>query len=55
MKAALGHARDCGAGYAYLGTGEEAVGARACYEGFGFSHRGGKASGPVNHFYEREL
>ena len=28
MKAALRHARDRGAGYAYFGTGEEAVGAR---------------------------
>jgi ribosomal protein S18 acetylase RimI-like enzyme len=55
MKAALGHARDRGAGYAYLGTGEEDVGARALYEGLGFSHRGGQASGPVNYFYEREL
>jgi GNAT superfamily N-acetyltransferase len=55
MKAALRHARDRGAGYAYLGTGEEAVGARALYEGLGFRHRGGQASGPVNHFYEREL
>jgi GNAT superfamily N-acetyltransferase len=55
MKAALGHARDRGAGYAYLGTGEDDVGARAFYEGFGFSHRGGAASGPVNLFYEREL
>jgi ribosomal protein S18 acetylase RimI-like enzyme len=55
MKAALGHARERGAGYAYLGTGEEDVGARALYEGLGFSHRGGQAGGPVNYFYEREL
>jgi GNAT superfamily N-acetyltransferase len=55
MKAALSHARDRGAGYAYLGTGEDDVGARALYEGLGFSHRGGQASGPVNYFYEREL
>jgi len=55
MKAALGQARDRGAGYAYLGTGEDDVGARALYEGLGFSHRGGQASGPVNYFYEREL
>jgi ribosomal protein S18 acetylase RimI-like enzyme len=55
MKAALRHARDRGAGYAFLGTGEEAVGARALYEGLGFSCRG-QASGPVNYyFYEREL
>ena len=55
MNAALRHARDRGASYAYLGTGEEAVGARALYEGLGFSHRVGQASGPVNYFYEREL
>jgi GNAT superfamily N-acetyltransferase len=55
MKAALRHARDRGAGYAYLGTGEQDAGARALYEGLGFTHRGGQASGPVNYFYEREL
>ena len=55
MKAALGHARDRGAGYAYLGTGEDDAGARALYEDLGFSHRGGQGSGPVNYFYEREL
>ena len=55
MKAALRHARDRGAGYAYLGTGEEDVGARALYEGLGFSHRGCQASGPVHYFYEREV
>jgi GNAT superfamily N-acetyltransferase len=55
MKAALGHARERGAGYAYLGTGEDDAGARALYEALGFSHRGGQASGPVNYFYEREL
>jgi GNAT superfamily N-acetyltransferase len=56
MKAALGHARDRRAGYAYLGAGAEAVGARALYEGLGFGHRGSHASGPVNYcFYEREL
>ena len=55
MKAALGHARDRGAGYAYLATGEDDVGARALYEGLGFSHRGGHPGGPVNYLYEREL
>jgi ribosomal protein S18 acetylase RimI-like enzyme len=55
MNAALGHARDRGAGYVYLGTGDHDVGARALYEGLGFSNRGGDASAPVNHFYEREL
>lgn len=55
MRAALRHASDRGAGYAYVGTGEDAVGARALYEGLGFSHRGGRACGPVTYFYERGL
>jgi len=55
INAALTHARDRGAGYAYLGTGEDDVGARVLYERLGFSHRGGHATGPVNYFYEREV
>ena len=55
MTAALRHARDRGAEHAYLGTGEEAVGARELYEGLGFRHRRGPPSGPVNYLYEREL
>jgi GNAT superfamily N-acetyltransferase len=55
LKAALSHARDRGAGYAYLGTGEDDVGARALYERLGFSDRGGHEGGPVNHFFERDL
>ena len=55
IQAALTHARDRGAGFAYVGTGEDDVGARALYERFGFSHRGGHATGPVNYFYEREV
>ena len=55
IKSALSHARDRGAGYAYLGTGEEDVGARALYEDLGFNHRSGHATGPVNYFYEREV
>jgi len=55
IEAALRHARDRGAGYAYLGTGEDDVGARALYERLGFSHRGGHGTGPVNYFYEREV
>ena len=54
VEAALGHARDQGAGYAYLGTGEDDVGAQALYERLGFS-RGGHPGGPTNYFYEREL
>ena len=55
LRSALGHARDRGAGYAYLGTGEDDVGAHALYEGHGFSKRGGDPTGPINVFYEREL
>jgi ribosomal protein S18 acetylase RimI-like enzyme len=55
MTAALRHARGRGAGHAYLGTGDEGVGARALYEGLGFRQRGAHASGPVNYVYAREL
>jgi GNAT superfamily N-acetyltransferase len=55
MKAALSHARERGAGYAYLGTGEDDVGARAMYERLGFSDRGGHAGGPMNLFLDRDL
>jgi ribosomal protein S18 acetylase RimI-like enzyme len=55
LEAALSHARDRGAGYAYLGTGEDDVGAQALYERLGFSKRGGHATGPMNVFYERGL
>jgi ribosomal protein S18 acetylase RimI-like enzyme len=55
VEAALGHARERGAGHAYLGTGEDDLGAQALYERLGFSRRGGHESGPTNYFYEREL
>ena len=55
VTAALAHARDLGAGFAYLGTGEDDAGARALYERLGFDNRGGHATGPVNYFYEREV
>jgi ribosomal protein S18 acetylase RimI-like enzyme len=55
VEAALRHARDRGAGYAFLGTGEDDVGAHALYERLGFSKRGGHPTGPMNVFYEREL
>ena len=48
-------ARSKGADYMDLGTSEDDVAARALYESLGFSNRGGKADGPVNFFYEREL
>ena len=55
MEAAIELARDKGADYMDLGTGEDDVAARALYESLGFSNRGGKRDGPVNYFYEREL
>jgi GNAT superfamily N-acetyltransferase len=50
LTAALGHARERGGGHAYVGPGVEDIGARALYEGLGFSHRGAASSS-----YERGL
>jgi ribosomal protein S18 acetylase RimI-like enzyme len=55
MEAAIELARREGADHMDLGTGEDDLAARALYESLGFSHREGKANGPVNYFYEREL
>ena len=55
MEAAMQLARDEGAVYMDLGTGEDDVAARALYESLGFNNRGGRPDGPVNYFYEREL
>jgi ribosomal protein S18 acetylase RimI-like enzyme len=55
MEAAIELARERGADYMDLGTGEDDVAARALYESLGFDNRGGKREGPVNYFYEREL
>jgi GNAT superfamily N-acetyltransferase len=55
MEAAIGVARAQGATHMDLGTGEDDVVARALYESLGFSNREGRADGPVNYFYEREL
>jgi len=55
MEAAIELAREEGADYMDLGTGEDDVAARALYESLGFDNRGGKSHGPVNYFYEREL
>jgi GNAT superfamily N-acetyltransferase len=55
MEAAIALARGKGAADMYLGTGEDDTAARALYERLGFSNRGGRPNGPVNHFYEREL
>jgi ribosomal protein S18 acetylase RimI-like enzyme len=55
MEAAIELAREQGADYMDLGTGEDDVAARALYESLGFDNRGGRRDGPVNYFYEREL
>ncbi|HEY7933391.1 MAG TPA: GNAT family N-acetyltransferase [Solirubrobacteraceae bacterium] len=55
MGAAIDLARDRGADYMELGTGEQDLAARALYESLGFSNREGKPDGPINYFYEREL
>ena len=55
MEEAIKVAREEGATYMDLGTGEDDVAARALYESLGFDNRGGRPGGPVNFFYEREL
>ena len=55
MEAAIEIAREQGADYMDLNTGEEDVAARALYESLGFSNREGKPDGPLNYYYEREL
>jgi GNAT superfamily N-acetyltransferase len=55
MEAAIEVAREEGAGYMDLGTGEDDVAARALYEKLGFDNREGKPDGPINYFYERGL
>jgi ribosomal protein S18 acetylase RimI-like enzyme len=55
MRAAIEVAREEGATYMDLGTGDDDVAARGLYEKLGFNNTGGKPDGPVNYFYEREL
>jgi len=55
MDAVLAFARERGAGYIELNTGEDDVAARGLYETFGFSNREGKADGASQLYYEREL
>jgi ribosomal protein S18 acetylase RimI-like enzyme len=55
MLAAMELARERGADYMDLNTGEQDVAARALYERLGFSRTEGKPGGPVNYYYEREL
>jgi ribosomal protein S18 acetylase RimI-like enzyme len=55
MLAALELARERGADYMDLNTGEQDVAARSLYESLGFSRTEGKPNGPVNYYYECEL
>ena len=55
MTAAIDHARERGADYMDLGTGEDDVAARGLYESLGFDSRDGRPDGPANLFYGREL
>jgi arginase len=55
MIAAMDLARAAGADHMDLGTAETDTAARGLYESLGFGNREGRADGPVNFFYEREL
>ncbi len=55
MQRALELARERGADYLDLVTGEDDAAARSLYESLGFDNRAGKPGGPVNLYYEREL
>lgn len=55
LEAAIAVARERGADHMDLGTSEDDVAARALYESLGFDNRGGRAEGPVEYYYEREL
>lgn len=55
MLSAMELARERGADYMDLNTGEQDVAARGLYESLGFSRTEGKPNGPVNYYYEREL
>ena len=55
MEAVLAFARERGAGYIELNTGEDDVAARGLYETLGFSNREGRPDGSSQLYYEREL
>jgi ribosomal protein S18 acetylase RimI-like enzyme len=55
MDAVLDLARERGAGYIELNTGEDDTAARALYERLGFSNREGKPDGASQLYYELEL
>ena len=55
LEAAIEYARERGADYLDLNTGETDTAARALYESMGFSNREGGPEGPSMLFYEREI
>ena len=55
MEAVLAFARERGAGYIELNTGEDDKAARGLYESLGFSNREGKPDGASQLYYELEL
>jgi len=55
MQAAIELAREWGAGFMELATGENDSEARSLYESLGFTNREGGADGPVNYYYELDL
>jgi ribosomal protein S18 acetylase RimI-like enzyme len=55
METAMAFAKEHGADYMELNTGDDDVAARALYESLGFSRSEGKPDGPVNYYYERML
>jgi ribosomal protein S18 acetylase RimI-like enzyme len=55
LEAAIEYARERGADYLDLNTGETDTAARALYESMGFTNREGGPDGPSMLFYEREI
>ena len=55
LEAVLAFARERGAGYIELNTGEDDTAARALYERFGFSNTEGKPDGSSQLYYELDL
>ena len=55
LEAAIGAAREAGAGRMELGTSEDDIAARALYESCGFTDREGGPGGPQMLFYERDF
>jgi GNAT superfamily N-acetyltransferase len=55
MNRVLEVARDRGAGYIELNTGERDTAARRLYESLGFVNDGGNDPGELNIYYEKEL